>query len=75
MISKYKVTQKTINEVFDEVFKNAKPKQREFKGWRGCINRGTIDLMELSCGDPNCSPCVSWTNAISNALKKEVYGK
>tara|TARA_R110000868_G_scaffold14426_3_gene67141 strand:- start:8249 stop:8482 length:234 start_codon:yes stop_codon:yes gene_type:complete len=75
MESKYNITSKTINEVFDEIFKNSKPKEREFTLTAVCKTRGLVKMSSKDnflsvCENPECPTC----NSIKRAFKQEVNG-
>lgn len=75
-MEKPKVTKELINEVFDDIFKNTKPKQnRAFVMWANCKTQGMIklsskDLTLPICNEPTCPTCSSMHRALKEEASK-----
>jgi hypothetical protein len=71
------ITKQTLNEMFDEIFRNSKrvTKERDFTMWSGCKTQGMVKLSSKDnflslCEDPDCQTC----NSIKKAFKQELHG-
>ena len=74
-MEKPKITQEFISKVFDEILKNAKPKERKFTMWTNCKTQGMIefsskDLTLPICNDTTCPTCSSMHRALKEEAKK-----
>lgn len=69
---------KSLKEIMEDVFLEWKPTQsdREFKGFRGCLERGLVDVNNFShCGDNKCESCNIVNRIFKEQAAKLNYGE
>lgn len=63
-----KMNKKDIEETIKAIYKEVE-KERKFKGYRGCITKGYVDIQDMyHCGDITCPNC----NLMKKALEDEI---
>lgn len=69
------ITKEYLKETVNYVFRKTEVEtERTFKGYRGCIERGSVSLDDFShCGNKNCISCNNHRDALKDEIEKQ-YG-